>query len=117
MTFFSMTGVLLALSLMLGATAAHAREYTVVIHHLELEQLPEKPQVGDVLTFSNEAEMAHNIYIVYDDGSMDNLDTQVPGTKKSVTLRKAGAATVRCWIHPIIKREMTIAPPTGADKK
>jgi plastocyanin len=103
-----------AFAALLAAAPARAREFTVVIHHMELQQLPDDAAAGDVLTFSNEAEMAHNIYIVYPDGSVDNLDTQIPGVKKSVTLKQPGTATVRCWIHPIIKRELMIRPSPAA---
>lgn len=101
---------------LMSAAEATATEYQIVIHHLELEPIPEKAKVGDTLTFSNEAEMAHNIYIVYANGSVDNLDTQIPGVKRSLKLKFAGPATIRCWIHPVIKRELLIIP-AGAEPK
>jgi hypothetical protein len=54
--------------------------------------------------------MTHNLYVTYSDGTVDNLDTQIPGSKKTLTFRVAGPATIRCWIHPIIRLDLEIAP-------
>ncbi|HMN37248.1 MAG TPA: methylamine utilization protein MauL [Hyphomicrobium sp.] len=111
--FTRIAGLLWIVLLAALAMPAAAGEHVVRIQHMELEALPENVKVGDVLTFSNEADMAHNLYVVYSDGTVDNLDTQIPGTKRSVTMRVPGMATVRCWIHPIIKRDLMIAPSGG----
>lgn len=87
---------------------AQAEEHTVVIHHMELDKVEGTLHTGDTVTFDNQSDMAHNLYITYADGTLDNLDTQPPGMKRTVTLRKAGPATIRCWIHPIIKAEIDI---------
>lgn len=85
-----------------------AGEHTVVLHHMELDRIEGEMRVGDVVTFDNRSDMAHNLYVTYADGTVDNLDTQVPGMKRVVTLRVAGPAVIRCWIHPIIKSELVI---------
>jgi hypothetical protein len=54
--------------------------------------------------------MTHNLYVTYSDGTVDNLDTQIPGSKKKLTFRVAGPATIRCWIHPIIRLDLGIEP-------
>ena len=93
---------------LLGSRFASAAEHTIAITHMELQEIKEELRVGDVVTFVNEADMAHNIYITYEDGSVDNLDTQVPGMKRTVTLKHAGPAVIKCWIHPIIRSDIEI---------
>lgn len=100
----------LALLSALAVCAAHAEEHTIVIHHMEIQSVGETMRVGDVVTFDNQSDMAHNLYITYPDGTVDNLDTQVPGTQKSLTLRQTGPATIKCWIHPIINAQFEILP-------
>jgi plastocyanin len=80
------------------------------MHHMELQPMEVTPKVGDVITFDNQSDMTHNLYVTYSDGTVDNLDTQIPGSKKTLTFRVAGSATIRCWIHPIIRLDMEIAP-------
>ncbi len=91
---------------------AEAGEHKIVIHHMELQEIDGTLRVGDKVIFENQSDMAHNLYVTYDDGTMDNLDTQFPGMQRSVILRKAGPAVVRCWIHPIIKAEVEIMEAT-----
>jgi plastocyanin len=106
---------LLALLSTVMAGRAEAKDYTVILHHMELDSISETLSVGDVVTFDNKSDMAHNLYITYSDGTVDNLDTQFPGMKRRVTLRQAGATRIKCWIHPIINLEFTIAPKPGAE--
>lgn len=105
-------GVLLML--LVAPRSMHAADYTIVIHHMELEEITQTFKVGDVVTFENQSDIAHNLYITYADGSVDNLDTQTPGMKRKVTLRVPGPAKVKCWIHPIINLDFTIAPQDDA---
>jgi len=108
MAAFRSIGVVLLSAL--AFCAAHAEEHTIVIHHMEIQAISGTMRVGDVVTFDNQSEMAHNLYITYPDGTVDNLDTQIPGTRKSLTLRQAGPATIKCWIHPIINARFDISP-------
>lgn len=96
----------------IGLTAEHM----VVLHHMELEKIEGEMRVGDTVTFDNQSDMAHNLYVTYADGTVDNLDTQTPGMKRSVKLRLAGPATVRCWIHPIIRSELVILDQTESEE-
>ncbi len=105
-----------ALLTALASISAHAEEHTIVVHHMELQMIEGTMHVGDVLTFDNQSDMAHNLYVIYADGTVDNLDTQIPGTQKKLTLRQAGPAVVKCWIHPIIKAEMSILPEAKSEK-
>lgn len=92
-----------------GCGAARAANYEVVIHHAELQETGIKPKVGDTITFVNHAEISHNLYLTYEDGRMETLDTQIPNSTKTAVLRTAGRVVIRCWIHPIIRLEMTVA--------
>lgn len=104
----------IALVTVFVAGAAHAKDYTVVIHHMELESFSDMFEVGDVIIFDNQSDMAHNLYVTYADGTVDNLDTQPPGMTRKVTLRQAGSAKIKCWIHPIINLDLTITSKKGA---
>ena len=105
----------IACGLALSSTG-RAAEHTVVLHHMELEKIEGAMRVGDVVTFDNRSDMAHNLYITYADGSVDNLDTQTPGMKRIAQLRVAGPAVIRCWIHPIIKSEFVVLESDAAAK-
>jgi len=98
------------------SSLARAAEHTVVLHHMELARIEGAMRVGDRVTFDNRSDMAHNLYITYADGTVDNLDTQVPGMKRTLSLRAAGPAVIRCWIHPIIKSELVILEPDAPAK-
>ncbi len=112
---FLKTACMAFLTFVLAGTA-HAKDVTIVIHHMEFETLSETFSVGDVITFDNQSDMAHNLYVTYTDGTVDNLDTQFPGMKRKVTLRHSGPARIKCWIHPIINLDMEIAQKTEATK-
>jgi plastocyanin len=99
-----------ALFLLGSIETAAAAEHTLVMHHMELQPMEVTPKVGDVITFDNQSDMTHNLYVTYSDGTVDNLDTQIPGSKKKLTFRVAGPATIRCWIHPIIRLDLEIEP-------
>ncbi|MCK0197915.1 methylamine utilization protein MauL [Ancylobacter sp. 6x-1] len=104
-------GVLvLLLGTFLLAAPARAEEFEVQIHHTEVLNPGISPRVGDVLSFVNHAEIAHNLYLTYEDGTVVTLDTQPPGTTKRAMLKQAGHVIVRCWIHPIIRMEFDVAP-------
>ncbi|WP_181704805.1 methylamine utilization protein MauL [Chthonobacter rhizosphaerae] len=89
---------------------AAAEDFEIVVHHAEINDVRISPKVGDTLTFVNEAGIAHNLYVTYPDGTSVTLDTQPPGTRRSVTLTQSGPAVVRCWIHPIIRMDVTVGP-------
>lgn len=89
--------------------AASAEEFELVIEHTEIHETDIKPKVGDTIRFVNKADIAHNLYLTYEDGSILNLDTQFPGTSKLALLEKSGTVVVRCWIHPIIRMDIDVA--------
>ena len=100
-----------ALFILVAVHAARAAEHTLVMHHMELQPLQMTPRVGDVITFDNQSDMTYNLYVTYSDGTVDNLDTQIPGVKRQLTICVAGPAVIKCWIYPIIRLDVEIAPP------
>jgi plastocyanin len=99
-----------ALFMLVASHVAYAAEHTLVMHHMELQPLQITTRVGDIITFDNQSDMTHNLYVTYSDGSVDNLDTQIPGVQRKLTLRVGGPAIIKCWIHPIIRLDVEIAP-------
>lgn len=99
----------LALSVMVLSAPANGEEFEVTIHHAELQEVAIKPRVGDTIRFVNHADISHNLYLTYEDGQVETLDTQPPRTTKHAVLRRAGHVVVRCWIHPIIRMELDVA--------
>ncbi len=92
-----------------AATEAEPRSFTLVIHHTELEAVDFVTRVGDELIFRNTGDIAHNLYLTYEDGTVETLHTQPPGTEKRTILKGSGRVLVRCWIHPIIRLELDVA--------
>ncbi|GAA0243407.1 hypothetical protein LNAOJCKE_5225 [Methylorubrum aminovorans] len=99
----------LALTSFHFSTAADAEDFEVPIHHVELQDPGLKTKVGDTIAFVNHADIAHNLYLTYEDGQVETLDTQPPRTTKRAVLKQAGRVVVRCWIHPIIRMELDVA--------
>lgn len=89
--------------------AAVAANYDIVIHHSELQETPIKPNVGDTITFINHADISHNLYLTYEDGRVETLDTQIPNSTKTAVLHSPGRVVVRCWIHPIIRLDLAVS--------
>ncbi len=87
---------------------ARAATVEIVIEHLEAHETGAEPAVGDTVVFSNHADIAHNLYLTFEDGTVETLNTQPPGTQKSTVMKKAGHVIVRCWIHPIIHMEFDV---------
>lgn len=99
----------LVLSVAVLIAPASAEEFEVTIHHAELQDVTISPRVGDAIRFVNHADIAHNLYLTYEDGGVETLDTQPPRTAKRAVLKRAGRVVVRCWIHPIIRMELEVA--------
>jgi plastocyanin len=57
---------------------------------------------GETLSFSNQDEFIHQIYVDSDAMSFDSAEQQ-PGQVVTVTFPKAGDFPVRCHIHPKMK--------------
>ncbi len=109
MTFPTLRHVAFAGLLLFSAAPALAAEIEIPIHHTEVADIGVTPKVGDTLTFVNHADIAHNLYLTFEDGTVQTLDTQPPGTTKRTTLAREGHVIVRCWIHPIIRMEFDVS--------
>ncbi|CFX58483.1 Methylamine utilization protein MauL [Candidatus Filomicrobium marinum] len=89
--------------------AVQAEEHELVITHMEIAETNIRPKVGDTVKFINQADIAHNLYLTYEDGTVQNLDTQFPGMSKTAKIERSGKVVVRCWIHPVIRMEFDAA--------
>lgn len=98
---------MLFVSRIAGAAAA---EHVLTLNHHELSEPDFKTTVGDRIRIVNGADIAHSIYITYEDGRIVSLDTQLPGTDKTFVVESAGTVLLRCWIHPVIRQELLVAP-------
>lgn len=86
-----------------------------VVHNLSLthhdfEDWTFTPNANDTIAITNKSDIAHSIYITYPDGTVVNLDVQLPGETFTWTIPAAGNYMLQCWIHPIIRAEMTVSP-------
>lgn len=78
--------------------------------HHDFEDWSFTPSAHDTLAITNKSDVAHSIYITYPDGTVVNLDMQLPGETFTWTIPAAGDYLLQCWIHPIIRSEMTVTP-------
>ena len=109
-----MTLIIVTLISMAGK-AEQVGESEQVVHNLSLthhdfEDWTFTPRVNDTLAITNKSDIAHSIYITYPDGTVVNLDVQLPGETFTWTIPAAGDYRLQCWIHPIIRAEMTVSP-------
>jgi len=98
-----------------SGSAEQLTESQPVIHQLSLthhdfEEWTFTPRANDTLAITNKSDIAHSIYITYPDGTVVNLDVQLPGETFTWTIPAAGNYMLQCWIHPIIREEMTVSP-------
>jgi plastocyanin len=64
-------------------------------------------KVGDLVKFSNNDDVTHNITLTGPDGE-DDLGLQKPGETLSSKLSQAGDIAVICHIHPKMKMKITV---------
>lgn len=84
--------------------------HNMSLTHHDFEDWSFTPSANDTLAITNKSDVAHSIYITYPDGTVVNLDVQLPGETFSWTIPAAGNYLLQCWIHPIIRSEMTVSP-------
>jgi len=104
--------------IMLISTAGSAEQISEsesVVHNLSLthhdfEDWTFTPSANDTVAITNKSDIAHSIYITYPDGTVVNLDVQLPGETFTWTIPAAGDYKLQCWIHPIIRADMTVSP-------
>ena len=97
------------------ASAEQAGDSGPVVHNMSLTQHDFEdwsftPSANDTLAITNKSDVAHSIYVTYPDGKVVNLGVQLPGETVSLTIPAAGDYLLQCWIHPVIRAEMTVAP-------
>jgi plastocyanin len=67
-----------------------------------------KAKVGDVVTFRNDDEFAHNVFSLSDAQSFD-LGSYKKGEVRTVKLTVPGTIEVECAIHPEMKMKIEVA--------
>ena len=67
-----------------------------------------KAKVGDVITFKNEDEFAHNVFSLSDTQSFD-LGSYKKGESRTLTLTTPGTIEVECAIHPEMKMKIEVS--------
>ena len=113
--------LLIRLTLIFGALLAgvtHAEQNDTsepIVRHMSLthhdfEDWTFTPKVNDMVLITNRSDIAHSIYVTYPDGSVVNLGVQLPNATVTWVIPTAGDFLLQCWIHPIIKAEMTVSP-------
>ncbi|MGE5766751.1 MAG: plastocyanin/azurin family copper-binding protein [Bacteroidota bacterium] len=63
--------------------------------------------VGDVLVFSNQDNVAHNVHST-STGHTFNLGLQKPGESARLELSSDGTIAIRCAVHPKMKLTVTV---------
>lgn len=107
--------LIIAMLISTAGTAEQMGELEPVVHNLSLthhdfEDWTFTPRANDTLAITNKSDIAHSIYITYPDGTVVNLDVQLPGETFTWTIPAAGDYLLQCWIHPIIRAEMMVSP-------
>jgi plastocyanin len=64
--------------------------------------------VGDVITFKNEDEFAHNVFSLSEVQSFD-LGSYKKGESRALTLTSPGTIEVECAIHPEMRMKIEVS--------
>ncbi|TFW70802.1 hypothetical protein C3Y98_09000 [Methylotenera oryzisoli] len=91
--------------------AAGATLHKMALSHHELEAWSFVPKRKDRIEIENRSNITHALYVTYPDGTVVNLEIQIPGDVVSWTVPDdaEGEYVFRCWIHPVIRANMTIS--------
>lgn len=105
----------LALILWFAPTASAATTHRMSLTHHEFTAWEFSPQTGDRIEITNHSDISHSLYITYPDGTVVNLDVQLPGATVNWTIPAGGAGNylLQCWIHPIIRATLTVTAPVA----
>jgi plastocyanin len=105
------TRLAVAIAFLLGclAAAASAKTMSIVQRGLALSPTSATLTKGDVLSFTNDDDVIHNIHI-FGPGADDSVDLglQKPGKNLSYKFDKPGSYRVRCNIHPSVKMSVVV---------
>lgn len=90
--------------------APGAKLHKMTLSHHELEAWSFVPKRKDRIEIENRSNITHALYVTYPDGTVVNLEIQIPGDVVSWTVPDdaEGEYVFRCWIHPVIRAKMTI---------
>jgi len=90
--------------------ASGATLHKMTLSHHELEPWTFVPKRKDRIEIVNRSNITHALYVTYPDGTVVNLEIQIPGDAVSWTVPDdaEGEYVFRCWIHPVIRAKMTI---------
>ena len=91
-----------------AAVAAVAAEQTITQKGKAFSMTEVAIKKGDTLVFTNDDNVAHNIYSTSASNAFD-LGSQPPGKSASVTFDKAGDVDIMCAIHPLMKMKVKVA--------
>nr|WP_294838983.1 hypothetical protein [uncultured Methylotenera sp.] len=91
--------------------APGATLHKMTLSHHELEAWSFVPKRKDRIEIENRSNITHALYVTYPDGTVVNLEIQIPGDVVSWTVPDdaEGEYIFRCWIHPVIRANMTIS--------
>jgi len=91
--------------------APGATLHKMTLSHHELEAWSFVPKRKDRIEIENRSNITHALYVTYPDGTVVNLEIQIPGDIVSWTVPDdaEGEYVFRCWIHPVIRANMIIS--------
>lgn len=91
--------------------APGATLHKMTLSHHELEPWSFVPKRKDRIEITNRSNITHALYVTYPDGTVVNLEIQIPGDVVSWTVPDdaEGEYVFRCWIHPVIRANMVIS--------
>jgi len=95
-----------------GRASAEPVLWQMALTHHEFKEWDFSPKPGDTITILNQSDIAHAIYVTYPDGTVITLTehVQLPGTTVEWVVPDApGEYTLQCWIHPIIRANLTVS--------
>jgi cytochrome c peroxidase len=104
------TRLAVAIAFLLGClvAVASAKSMSVVQRGMALSPTAATLTKGDVLSFTNDDDVIHNIHIFGPGDDSIDLGLQKPGKSLSYKFDKAGSYRVRCNIHPSVKMSVVV---------
>lgn len=107
-------GLMLCLFSTLSQAQEQGRIHQMSLTHHDFEAWTFTPRANDEIVITNGSDVTHSIYVTYPDGTVVNLGVQLPGETVTWEVPEAGDFLFQCWIHPIIRAQMTVQTPIDA---
>lgn len=104
-------------SILQAKTPAPPQTHKIYLSHHEFEAWTFKPQPSDWIEIVNRSDIAHSIYITAPDGSVTNLDVQLPGATVRWQVPNNGDYILQCWIHPVIHATLSVETTSRLSKR